>query len=303
MSNATALIASITTFEEAATAFGYAKDADGWTRRPKTPMKDHELAFGIVNRVAVENDFTSVESMTRTALVNQLGNPGHDRLLVRTDVPILGYQFPTDYRDLDAWELTFIGKHSQVMYVGGQYNRPWMVVDVRDDEVVGFAWGSFQEMFKRFVNATHVDMEISYRRWLTDLGTDALKDRHHQALNRHAARIKYERDLMHKKIRARGKQLTKNLIWIHDSLDTIAIMESGSSDRSVTYRLRYPAALNSATNKKISKPVVAASWGALVDGHRGQMQTHEAALAYRTVNNVEVPYAIWDQSKQLWELL
>lgn len=301
MSNATALIASITNIHEAATAFGYAKNINGWERKPKTPMKDHELLFGIINRVTVESDLTSVESMERTTLINQLGGPGHDRLLVRTDVPLLGYHFPTDYRDLDAWELPFVGKHSQVMYVGSSKDHPWMVVDVRDDAVVGFTWGTFEEMFERFVNATHVDMELSYRGWLGDLGTEALKDRHHQALLRHAARTQFERDQLHRKIRVRGKQLTKNLIWIHDTLDTIAVLESGAKDE-VLYRLRYHAALN-LDSKKTLENVAVSNWGALVEAHRKQMQLNEAALVYRTVNNVEVPYAIWDQSKQLWELL
>lgn len=312
MSNSTAKIAAVETLTDALTAFGHKRDDEGmWVRKPKATVKAHEMEFGIVNQVSVSDDMTSVEGNARVCLFNKLNTSSQYRWLMQTDTPMSGVKFPTDYRNFDQWEYnTHHGRFSDVMYVGQTSpTTGWMCVDIQDDIVVGMAIGTFKEMFERFCNASMVQLELSFRTWLCQKGQATLNDLYMQQVDRHKAFAAEERRRLEKRIDTRTKMFVAGTVRLHDSLEMIAeactdCPQNVALNEGVNYYLVYMADHKADhAHENNSNSLNAKSWENFVLGHAKQKRTGELAWAYRTVNKHKVPYAIWNPSAKLWELL
>jgi len=310
MSNSTAKIAAVETLSDALIAFGYQKDIEGmWERKAKATVKAHEMEFGILNKVLVADDLVSIEGMSRVCLYNQLNNSSQVRWLMQTDTPMAGVKFPTDYREFDEWKFETIGKFSDVMYVGHKQNEGWMCVDIQDEIVVGFTTGTFKQMFERFCNASMVQLELSFRNWMCQKGTATLNDLYTQQVDRHKAYVNEERRKLERRLAARTKLVVAGSVRIHDSIEMIAEActenpQNVALGEGVNYYLVYMIdhTANHA-HEENANSLNAKNWENFCIGHTKQKRTNEIAWAYRTVNKHKVPYAIWNPSAMLWELL
>lgn len=314
MSNSTAKIAAVETMTDALVAFGYKLDDDNvWERKAKATVKAHEMEFGILNKVGVADDLVSVESHARICLYNQvqLQRSGYYRWLMQTDTPMIGVKFPTDYRELDKWEFnTHSGRFSDVLYVGQtSADDPWMCVDIQDDVVVGLTVGTFKQMFERFCNASMVQQELAFRTWMCQKGQATLQDLYMQQVDRHKAYAAEERRKLEKRITTRTKMFVAGTVRLHDSLEMIAeactdCPQNQELGEGVNYYLVYMADHKADhAHENNSNSLNAKSWENFVLGHAQQKRIGELAWAYRTVNKHKVPYAIWNPSAKLWELL
>lgn len=312
MSNSTAKIAAVENLSDALTAFGRKLDSEGiWVRKSRATVKEHEMEFGIVNQVHVADDMVSVESHARVCLFNKL-NATTERWLMQTDTPMTGVKFPTDYRELDKWEFnTHTGRFSDVMYVGQtSAHDAWMCVDIQDDiMVVGLTVGTFKQMFERFCNASLVQQELAFRTWMCQKGQAVLQDLYTQQVDRHKAYAAEERRKLEKRLTTRTKVFVAGTVRLHDSLEMIAeactdCPQDLTLGEGVNYYLVYMADHTAEhAHENNSNSLNAKSWENFVLGHAQQKRTGELAWAYRTVNKHKVPYAIWNPSAKLWELL
>ncbi|MNV73292.1 hypothetical protein D3C71_1664310 [compost metagenome] len=180
-----------------------------------------------------------------------------------------------------------------------------MVFDVTDRATKGFATGTFQQMFERFVNATPVDLELSYLCWLRELGADRLRDLHQQAVARAKKEAAIQRKRTEARIQRRLDVVSKGLTDLHDCLEDIIKVEHIGDEVavSITYRIVYMADHQVEREADISTNDTAVELYALMKMHAKAKRLGEIAWVYRSVNNQSVPYAIWNPSSQLWELL
>lgn len=307
MSNSTALVANITNIEEAAAAFGYQKKDGSWHRKEKATTKATEGKFGMLKRVHLYDDMEAHDGSPRLILCTEgHGARGRSRYLSQVDVTFSDITFPTDYREalkLDDAPVNSLSGGMTVTHVPQFY---WMCFDATECRVTGFATGTFADMFERFVNATPTDLELSFRRLLSDMGPEVLNDLHQQAVTRTkklAARIRQRAEAAVKKQLA---EFNMNVEFIHDSLETLAVIDKTQAENAVLtegieYRCVFMSDHDSLKGEE-SGPVQT-NWHEFIAAHAKTKRTHELAWAYRTVNKHKAPYAIWNPSAMLWELL
>lgn len=313
MSNTTALIASITTIEEACTAFGYGYLAEDhvWYRKDKATIANNEMKFGIPKKVRVE-EMAPIDILDHgddddrnfwiPVLSIQQNAKGRTRYLSPTSIPF-DIEFPTDFRTLTHYD--YDEPNGGVMFVGSREGHEWMVFDESDRAVKGFASGTFVEMFERFVNATPIELEMSFLHHLRALGADRLRDLHQQAVARAKQEAAIQRKRTEARIQRRLDVVSKGLMDIHDSLeDIIKVAHIGASEAAtITYRIVYMADHQVEREAENNTNDTTIELYDLMKMHGKSKRLGEIAWVYRTVNNQSVPYAIWNPSSQLWELL
>lgn len=307
MSNSTALVANITSIEEAAAAFGYQKTSIEWHRKEKATVKTTEGKFGILKRVHLYDDMEAHDGSARLVLcVEGHGARDRSRYLSQVDVTFTDLLFPTDYRaavEIDDSPKASLAGGMIITHVPQFY---WMCFEETQCRVTGFATGNFSEMFERFVNATPIDLELSFRRFLTDMGPATLKDLHQQAVDRTkklSARIRQRAETAVKKQIA---EFNEHVSFIHDSLEMQAELDTTqvqnvATTEGIEYRCVYMQDHDSPKDEE-SGPVHS-NWHSFVAAHAKSKRLGELAWSYRTVNKYKVPYAIWNPSALLWELL
>lgn len=304
MSNSTALIANITTIEQAATAFGYKLIGEEWVRASKDSIKTIEGKFGLLKKMYLDDTMEAHDGSHRIVMYFDQQGKERVRYLSRVDVAFSDVSFPTDHRA--AKELDQYLDDSDGMVVTHVPGTEWMCFETTVGRVTGFVAGSFTTVFERFINSTTIDLELSYRRFLTDLGPATIKDLHEQAvqvLKKRAAKL---RKTAEARIQKQIAEFNESMSFLHDCLEMGAEMDDTqpknvATTEGIEYRCVYMQDHDSKAAEQ-SGPV-ATNWPGFVAAHAKSKRLGELAWAYRTVNKHKVPYAIWNPSATLWELL
>lgn len=296
-------IRAVTTPEQAYTALGFTLDTDFETPElvrnwNKTPVTQYEGKFGVLNKIAVNQDDDTTNLFGKPSIQFHTKRPKSRtvRYLVHADVPVINVQFPSDF---DTYSGSLVDKenpHADVLFIGGDR---WVTFDLHNGTIVeGLAVGDFATMWGLFCTASASELAATYMHYLSvKLGEAELRHRMHQMTARLKDRIRESRVAQERREVA---MLRAHHHIMNDAHDAAALAATPDLD-DVRYHLIFIEDAERPT------PVTDSPWYDSFESatkvHASAKRMGELAWAHRSVKGVSTPYAIWNPGSKLWELL